>query len=269
VNALNPESPVPLYRQLADVLRDGIRRGAFPAGSKIPSEHELAARYAIGRPTVRQATDVLIQQRLLVRRRGAGTYVCGPPREVDLFSLAGTSAAFQATGIDVKTRYLEPLHLRSVRSVRSAREAEGNPFGGRRAYFLSRVHRVGNGPVLLEEIHLDPDLFRGLERFDLGSSSLSRLIAEHYYLRPERVRQSFRIDPLTGPRRRALKVMPGAPVLHVRRWLHFPKHDDAVYAELFCRTDRFEFSQAFSQSLDPHAPAARRAVASGSKGDER
>jgi GntR family transcriptional regulator len=263
VNALNPESPIPLYRQLANVLRDGIRRGDFPAGSKIPSEHELAARYAIGRPTVRQATDVLIHQRLLVRRRGAGTYVCGAPREVDLFSLAGTSAAFQDKGIEVKTRYLEPLQMRTVPA------AEGNPFGGRRAYSLSRLHRVKTGPVLLEEIRLDPDLFRGIERFDLGSTSLSRIIAEHYYLRPERGHQSFRIDSLTGTRRQALQVVPGAPVLHVRRRLHFPKHDDAVYIELYCRTDRFDFSQTFSQSLDPHAVAAPGVVTSESEGDDR
>lgn len=248
--ALNPRSPIPLYRQLADALRDRIRRGEYPPGSRIPSEHELAARFGIGRPTVRQATDLLIRQHLLTRRRGAGTFVCGPPREVDLFSLAGTSAAFERQGLDVKTRYLEPLQLRAVSA------AAGNPFDGRRAYFLSRVHRVGTGPVLLEEIWLDEELFRGIERFDLRGGSLSRVVAEHYYLRPERAQQSFRISTLKGPPARALQVTPAAPVLHVRRWLHFSGAENAVYAELYCRTDRFEFSQTLSQSLDPLASAA-------------
>jgi len=258
--ALNPRSPIPLYQQLADALREHIRRGEYPAGSRIPSEHALAARFGVGRPTVRQATDLLIRQHLLTRRRGAGTFVCGPPREVDLFSLAGTSAAFEKRGLDVKTRYLEPLELRTVSA------GAGNPFDGRRAYFLSRVHRVGTGPVLLEEIWLDAELFRGIERFDLRGGSLSRVVAEHYYLRPERGHQSFRICTLKGPRARALQVTPAAPVLHVRRWLHFPGAENAVYAELYCRTDRFEFSQTFSQSLEPEASPAPPAVPSDPKG---
>lgn len=249
--ALNPQSPIPLYRQLADALREGIRRGEYPAGSRIPSEHELAARFGIGRPTVRQATELLIRQHLLKRRRGAGTFVCGPPREVDLFSLAGTSAAFEEKGLDVKTRYLEPLQLRRVPA------AHENPLGGRRAYFLSRVHKVGSGPILLEEIYLDADVFGGIDRFDLRNGSLSQIVAEHYYLRPERVHQSFRITTLKGPLARALQVTPAAPVMHVRRRLHFPRAENAVYAELYCRTDRFEFSQTFSQNLDSQALAGR------------
>src|SRR5690606_31183667 len=213
--SLNPRSPLPLYRQLADALREGIRRGEYPAGSRIPSEHELAARFGIGRPTVRQATELLVRQHLLKRRRGAGTFVSGPPREVDLFSLAGTSAAFEEKGLAVKTRYLEPLQLRRVPA------APANPLGGRRAYFLSRVHKVGSGPILLEEIYLDADVFGGIDRFDLRNGSLSQIVAEHYYLRPERGHQSFRITTLKGPLARALQVTPAAPVMHVRRRLHF------------------------------------------------
>ncbi|MBT6276569.1 MAG: GntR family transcriptional regulator, partial [Chromatiales bacterium] len=54
---LNPSSPLPLYQQLADELRGRIETGEFPPGARIPSEHALAERYCLGRPTVRQATE--------------------------------------------------------------------------------------------------------------------------------------------------------------------------------------------------------------------
>ena len=95
---LNTQSPIPLYRQLAEILMEGLRSGKFPAGARIPSEPQLAKAYAIGRPTVRQAVDVLVRRGLLVRRRGSGTYVREHEREIDLFSLAGTSSAFQKEG---------------------------------------------------------------------------------------------------------------------------------------------------------------------------
>ncbi|WP_246804799.1 GntR family transcriptional regulator [Desulfosarcina cetonica] len=92
---LNPDSPIPLYHQLADLLMTAIDAGDYPPESRIPSEPQLAKTYGIGRPTVRQAIDLLVRRGLLTRRRGSGTYVRPPVPEVDLFSLAGTSSAFQ------------------------------------------------------------------------------------------------------------------------------------------------------------------------------
>ena len=98
--ALNSQSPIPLYRQLADKIRGELDAGRYEVASRIPSEHQLAADYGIGRPTVRQATDLLVRQGRLQRRRGAGTFVCESPAAIDLFSLTGTSAALQATDLE-------------------------------------------------------------------------------------------------------------------------------------------------------------------------
>ena len=49
---LNPNAPIPLYRQLADLLAAQIRTGDPAPGRRIPSEHQLAATHGIGRPTV-------------------------------------------------------------------------------------------------------------------------------------------------------------------------------------------------------------------------
>ena len=62
---LNPESPLPLYHQLADLLLQRIRAGEYPPGSRIPSEPELVRSFGIGRPTVRQATDLLVRRHCL------------------------------------------------------------------------------------------------------------------------------------------------------------------------------------------------------------
>ena len=72
---LNNQSPIPLYHQLADLLTARIREGEYRVGDRIPSEHQLAAAYSIGRPTVRQAIDILVRRRMLVRR-----HLCGGGR---------------------------------------------------------------------------------------------------------------------------------------------------------------------------------------------
>jgi GntR family transcriptional regulator len=235
--ALNPASPLPLYHQLANVLLEGIRTGEYQAGTKIPSETALARLFRIGRPTVRQATDLLVRRHCLERRRGSGTYVVEPPERVDLFSLAGTLASFERGGVPVKSSLVQ-----RTRRLHVEPDAE-NPFSGREAWFLSRLSRAAGDPVLLEDLWLDVDRFPGLDRHSLAGRSLSQLVDEQYHLRPESADQNFRVAR-AGVRRGELLGCPRrASILLVKRTLHFPGARDAIFAELACRTDRLVFSQ--------------------------
>lgn len=241
---LNTASPIPLYHQLADVLLAEIRRGTYAPGSRIPSEHQLAATYGIGRPTARQATDLLVRRRILTRRRGAGTFVRAAAEEVDLFSLAGTSASFLEKGVAVTTRLLAKVRRRKIGSD------PHNPFAGREAIFFSRLSRTAEAPVLVEDFYLDPVRFVGLERLDLRGRSLARVVAEQYYMRPTGGRQTFCIDRPSAARARHLQIAPETPILAVRRYINFPEAPAAVYSELFCRTDRFVFAQTIGACDD-------------------
>ena len=65
----------PLYKQIKELLLDGLRGGEWRPGDAIPSEIELAARYHVSQGTVRKAIDELAADNLLVRRQGKGTFV--------------------------------------------------------------------------------------------------------------------------------------------------------------------------------------------------
>ena len=160
--------------------------------------------------------------------------------QVDLFSLAGTMASFQRGGIDVRTRL-----LKRPRVVRVGDDAD-NPFAGRDAYHLTRLSRVGSDPVLLEEIYLDPAKFAGLEAVSLAGRLLSQLVEEQFHLRPESADQNFRIHTPDKERAKRLELGAGEVALLVKRFLHFPKARNAIYAELYCRTDQFVFSQTLT-----------------------
>lgn len=242
---LNPQSPVPLYYQLADILLAKIRSGEYPPGERIPSEHQLAAAYGIGRPTARQATDLLVRKRILMRRRGSGTFVRQATKEVNLFSLAGTTAAFHQEGISVTTTLLEGPRL----GIAPAGD-EANPFAGKPAYFISRLRTVAKCPVLIEDIYLDSTTFRDIDRMDLRHQSLSRIVEEHYFLRPTGGKQQFRIDYVQGQHAAALEVAAATPILLVNRTINFSDKENAVYAAMYCRTDQFVFSQTIGGFTD-------------------
>jgi GntR family transcriptional regulator len=235
--ALNPRSPLPLYQQLADLLLEGMRTGRYRPGSRIPSESALAERFRIGRPTVRQATDLLVRRRCLERRRGSGTYVVEPPERVDLFSLAGTLASFERGGVRVRSSLVQ-----RTRRLHVEPDPE-NPFSGREAWFLSRLSRLEGDPVLLEDLYLDVDRFPGLDRHSLAGRSLSELVEAQYHLRPESADQSFRVARAGARRGGLLACSRQTPILLVKRTLHFPDARDAIFAELACRTERLVFAQ--------------------------
>ncbi|MDQ2873362.1 MAG: GntR family transcriptional regulator [Actinomycetota bacterium] len=72
---LNPNSAVPVYRQLAAILRDAIASGDLVAGAPLPSETTLMDEHGISRDTVRKAVGVLRDEDLVITVQGKGSYV--------------------------------------------------------------------------------------------------------------------------------------------------------------------------------------------------
>jgi DNA-binding GntR family transcriptional regulator len=86
---LDRTSPVPLYFQIAENLKQAITDGTLKPGDRLDNELDLTERLGVSRPTVRQAVQRLVNQGLVVRRRGLGTVVMAPRilRSVALTSL--------------------------------------------------------------------------------------------------------------------------------------------------------------------------------------
>lgn len=76
---LDRESAVPLYRQLAVALETAIHHGELLAGTLLEGEVSMADRLRLSRPTVRRALQQLAADGMLVRSRGKGTLILGPP----------------------------------------------------------------------------------------------------------------------------------------------------------------------------------------------
>ena len=77
--AIDHEGPVTPYRQLAAILKARIARGDWTEGRPIASETRLVQEYGIARTTVRRALDVLVEEQVVWKVQGRGTYVGQPP----------------------------------------------------------------------------------------------------------------------------------------------------------------------------------------------
>ncbi|MGW0196728.1 GntR family transcriptional regulator [Nonomuraea sp. NPDC003201] len=95
---LDREGPVPIYKQVADLVRDQIERGELQAGDPVPSEATLEKDYDIARTTARRVARELREQGLAHTIQGEGTFVGRPgtprsPRKVPLYQQISTEVS--------------------------------------------------------------------------------------------------------------------------------------------------------------------------------
>ena len=87
MDRLDKESAVPLYEQLKLSLSKKIEEHVLQEGERLPSEAELCAEFDVSRITVRRAVDELVEEGVLERRQGKGTFVASSRMSVQMMPM--------------------------------------------------------------------------------------------------------------------------------------------------------------------------------------
>lgn len=78
MNSIEFESATPLYQQIYDILCQKIEKGEYKPGGRIPSEDKLCETYHVSRVTVRGALKKMVDDGILIKKHGKGTFVSQP-----------------------------------------------------------------------------------------------------------------------------------------------------------------------------------------------
>ncbi len=125
---LDHNSPIPLYHQISEPIKELILNGTIPAGAKLEDELSMASRLGVSRPTARRALQTLVDLRLVVRKRAVGTIVAPKEihRQVKLSSLYDdlkesgqkpTTQVISYTEVPADEDVARDLHLNKGQSV--------------------------------------------------------------------------------------------------------------------------------------------------------
>jgi GntR family transcriptional regulator len=140
-----PGSPS-LYRKVAEDIKAAITAGGYAAGTRLPSEHELAERYSVSRGTVRQAFAALHADGIIASRRGARRVVVGGPRVQSFGELLSFSRWARAMG-EVPGGRVVAMRRREAKPAEAERLALPP---GAQVYHLTRVRLLSGHPVMIE-----------------------------------------------------------------------------------------------------------------------
>jgi DNA-binding GntR family transcriptional regulator len=227
-------SPVPLYFQVAQRLETAIEDGTLPPGSRIDNEVDLAERLGLSRPTVRRAIQHLVEQGLLVRKRGVGTQVVHARvrRSIELTSLYDDlAAAGQRPRTDVLALGLEPAPAAVAVALGIA---EGAP-----VLSLERLRYAQDSPLALMHNYLPPDLV-DLGREELCEQGLYQLLRDAG-VRLRIASQTIGARAATAAEARLLDERRGAPLLTMGRTTYDDAGRIVEYARHLYRASVYSF----------------------------
>ncbi len=107
LQGLERESATSLYEQIADRLRQHVSAGE--ALAQVPTEEALMEMFGVSRSTVRKAVQRLVDEAILVRRQGKGTFVSRPTPKIvhSIDRMAPFMETFRQVGEDIRTEIIE------------------------------------------------------------------------------------------------------------------------------------------------------------------
>jgi DNA-binding GntR family transcriptional regulator len=226
---------VPLWVQVAERLESAIRSGELPAGERLPNELVLADRFGVSRPTLRQAVDRLVDQGLLVRRRGVGTTVAGMRfhRPLELTSLFDDLVD---SGEEPTTEVLEFKQEAAEGALAAALGVEE----GESLVHLRRLRRAGGKPLSVMENWL-PEAHCRFKRADLERSGLYSLLRTQGLV-PHIAEQTIGARLATAGERRLLDSGERLVVLTMTRTAYSSTGVAIEYGQHCYRADRYSMA---------------------------
>lgn len=242
------DSSVPLYYQLATILRESIISGRYVIGDRLPTEADLVTQYAVSRATVRGALQALEEEGLIRREAGRGTFVSGLPEFTGSLKMDGTLNGLIAMGLATSVRLVE---LREVTVPPHEAEALGMAPGtpAIRAY---RVRYYKDDPYCYIINTLPLEIGKKLSKSDWESGAILKHLQTHHHIELGHADEYVRATLADANLARWLQVRIGAPLLKVDYVIRSSDGKPVETPIIFFRSDLHEFTLRLTWS--PEGP---------------
>ncbi len=224
----------PLYTRIKEYIAEMILSGKLKPESKIQSEREFSEDLGVSRMTVRKALTELVNEGLLERKHGSGTYVAKPKITYESVELVNYIQAMELRNIATSTQLLEFNEMVASRRLSEILEIEiGAPI-----YHLVLLRFANRIPVILERGYFPCDYYPKMEDWNLEKTSTIDLLTSVYGIRLGRISQSVEAVAATDQVAEQLRVDEGIPLLMLSRLIiSRDTEKPVVFSQDFLRSD--------------------------------
>lgn len=214
----------PLYKGVQRALMEQLATGELKPGQLIPSERQLATEYNVSIGTLRKAIDELVENRILIRQQGKGTYVASHDRERLLFYFFHIVPQHGAKSYPLVESVFFHKAVAGTEEAARLKIAVGSPT----FHVRNKLTLLGD-VVSVDDITLDQARFAKLTpvQFKERPNTIYNLYQEAFGITVVRTDERLRAEAATADHAKLLNIKPGMPVLTIRRTA-FDMRDEPV-----------------------------------------
>ena len=217
-------------------------------GEQIPTEKELCQTYGVSSITARQAILNLVNEGLLIRRQGKGTFVTEDIANINTLQFSGSINDLLTNGL--KTQEVKVLSIGKIKTPkRVAKFLETKE--GEEIVQVRRTRNANNIPVSYIKNYLPIEIGEKVKKEDLRKYPMLQILRDIFGI------------PLTGAMQyieaiiadydiaSALSVSITSPILYIETLVFEKRKKPVEFVQTFIRPDRYKYSVKLSMKRGP------------------
>lgn len=233
---IDHKSPMPLHAQVEMLLRKLIEMPEYQNGGLLPKEVDLAKKLGISRNTLRQATNKLEYEGLLIRKKGIGTKVAEKSITTNLDNWLSFTQEMSDKGVGFKNYAIEVKWVKADEKLANFFEVKINT----EILCLCRLRGAADGPFVYFESYFHPRIqMTGKEDF---SRPLYEILENDYHIIPTTSKENLKARSASKITAERLVIKKGEPVMVRERFVSDPGGRPIEYNMGFYNAEKFTYS---------------------------
>lgn len=238
-------SSIPISTQLADYLKHQIQSGVLKPGDKMIGENDIAELLKISRTTVRLSLNRLVEEGLIVRQRGKGSYIAEPKLRRNINYLYNFTENILRSGSVPSSNVLrcstESANEKIKEKLRLSAAEQS-------VFVLERLRIAGLEPLIVEHTYIPYYLCQGIEQTDFSNASLYHVLELQYGIHIHHAEESIAATTIDKKNSALLKCKNGMAGYFIERISYLESGYICEYTTSITRGDRCTFKLDFCNS---------------------
>lgn len=235
---VSKQSPLPLYYQLKEILGEMIDNEELKPGDPILPELELCKLHDISRMTARKAIMSLVNEGLLYREQGKGTFVSSPKEKQQMTKLRGFSEEMEEKGLKTSTKLLSFRIKKATKKVKANLQlSDENDL----VIEIRRLMIIEDEPFSLETVSIPHYMCPDMLKETIEGNSLYKLLSKNYNYVMDYAKQSIEPTILAEYESSMLDIPKDTMALLLKRKTYLVDGRVVEYTKSIYRSDKYKY----------------------------